>query len=171
MTTTAPNPLLGEDFRRAFRGYPAGVAIITAQGAAGPVGITSSSVASISADPAVLGFSLQALRGSAAEIAVASSVLVHLLTADNVALARRFAASGSTRFGVDTAWSTLGSGEPLLHDTGTVLRCTPLTRTEVGQALVVTAAVTEIHDAESLAAPLVYQNRSYHCVSAWTALP
>lgn len=171
MTTAAPTTRLGDQFRRAFRGHPAGVAIITAHGATGPVGITSSSVASISADPAVLGFSLQALRGSAAEIATASSVLVHLLTADNVALARRFAAAGSTRFGVDTAWSTLGSGEPLLHGTGTVLRCTPLTRIEVGPALVVTAAVDEIHDADSLAAPLVYQNGTYHCVSAWTALP
>ncbi|MFC9518899.1 flavin reductase family protein [Nocardiaceae bacterium NPDC056970] len=171
MTTVAPHTHLSDGFRRAFRGHPAGVAIITAQGATGPVGITSSSVASISADPAVLGFSLHALRGSAAEIAAAESILVHLLTADNVALARRFAAAGSTRFDVDTSWSTLGSGEPFLHGTGTVLRCTPLTRTEVGPALVVAAAVDEIHDADSLAAPLVYQDRTYHCVSAWTALP
>lgn len=171
MTTAAPNPLLGANFRRAFRNHPAGVAIITARGADGPVGITSSSVASISADPAVLSFSLQSMRGSAAEIGAAPSLLVHLLTADNVALARRFSTPGSTRFGVDTRWSTLRTGEPLLHDTGTVLRCNPITRTEVGQALVVTAAVAEIHDAESLAAPLVYQDRSYHCVSAWTALP
>lgn len=171
MTTAAPHTQISDGFRRAFRGHPAGVAIITAQGATGPVGITSSSVTSISADPAVLGFSLQTLRGSAAEIAAATNILVHLLTADNVALARRFATAGSARFGVDTAWSALESGEPFLHGTGTVLQCTPLTRTEVGPALVVTAAVEEVRAADSLAAPLVYQDRTYHCVSAWTALP
>ncbi|PTR32031.1 flavin reductase (DIM6/NTAB) family NADH-FMN oxidoreductase RutF [Rhodococcus sp. OK519] len=171
MTTAAPTTRLGDRFRHAFRGHPAGVAIITALGRTGPVGITSSSVASVSADPAVLGFSLQSLRGSAAEIGSARSLLVHLLTADNLALARRFATSDTDRFGVGTAWSPLDSGEPLLEGTGTVLRCSPLTRTEVGSALVVTAAVDEVRDAASLAAPLVYQDRAYHCVSAWTVLP
>ncbi|MDH6678312.1 flavin reductase (DIM6/NTAB) family NADH-FMN oxidoreductase RutF [Rhodococcus sp. LBL1] len=171
MTTAAPTTHLGDDFRRAFRGHPAGVTIITAHTRSGPVGLTSSSVSSVSADPPILCFSVQSLRGSAAAIADAPSLLVHLLTAENVALARRFAAPGSAgRFGPSTPWSPLPTGEPFLHGTGPVLRCSPLTTVAAGPALVVTAAVDAVLPAESLAAPLVYQDRRYHCVSPWTAL-
>jgi flavin reductase (DIM6/NTAB) family NADH-FMN oxidoreductase RutF len=128
-------------------------------------------VSSVSADPPILCFSLQSLRGSAAAIADASSLLVHLLTAENVALARRFAAPGTDRrFGPSTPWSPLPTGEPFLHGTGPVLRGTPLTTVAAGPALVVTAAVDAVLPSESLAAPLVYQDRRYHCVSPWTAL-
>lgn len=170
MITATSTSQLSDDFRRAFRGHPAGVTVVTAQGRCGPVGLTSSSVASVSADPAVLGFSLQSVRGSAAEIAQARSLLIHLLTAENVELARRFATPDRTRFGAETAWSPLATGEPLLHGTGTVLRCTPLSTTAAGPALVVVAAVDRILEPESLAGPLVYSDRAYHCVNSGTAL-
>ncbi|WFR74344.1 flavin reductase family protein [Prescottella defluvii] len=171
MTTAAPTTHLGDDFRRAFRGHPAGVTIITAHSHCGPVGLTSSSVSSVSADPPIVCFSFQSLRGSAAAIADAPCLLVHLLTAENVALARRFAAPGTAaRFGPSTPWSPLPTGEPVLHGTGPVLRCSPLTTVAAGPALVVTAAVNAVLPAESLAAPLVYQDRRYHCVGPWTAL-
>ena len=40
-----------EAFKDAFRAHPAGVAIITAKGSSGPVGLTASSVSSVSAEP------------------------------------------------------------------------------------------------------------------------
>lgn len=170
MTTATSTSQLSDDFRRAFRRHPAGVTVVTAHGRSGPAGLTSSSVSSVSADPAILGFSLQSVRGSAAEIAEAGSLLIHMLTAENVELARRFATPGRPRFGVETAWSPLATGEPLLHGTGTVLRCTPLSTTAAGTALVVVAAVLQVLEPDSLAAPLVYSDREYHCVNSWTAL-
>ncbi|CAM3082621.1 flavin reductase family protein [Prescottella defluvii] len=170
MTTATPISQLSGDFRRAFRGHPAGVAIITARGSEGPVGLTSSSVVSIAADPPILGFSLQSDRGSAAVIGSATSFLVHLLTAENASLARLFATPGTRRFGPDMAWSTLATGEPLIHGTGHVLRCTPLSGVQAGPATVLTAAVEDVLEPENLGAPLVYQDRKYHCVSPWTVL-
>ncbi|MGF7123708.1 flavin reductase family protein [Rhodococcus sp. AG1013] len=171
MTTATPISQLNGDFRRAFRGHPAGVAIITAQGHDGPVGLTSSSVSSVAVDPPILGFSLQSDRGSAAVVGSAASFLVHLLTAENVALARLFATPGTRRFGPEMSWSQLETGEPMIHGTGHVLRCTPLSSVHAGPATVLTAAVEDIYAPEHLGAPLVYQDRSYHCVSPWTALP
>ena len=61
---TTPNPAptsaheLANDLATAFRGYPAGVAILTTMGAAGPEGLTVSSLASVSVVPAVVSVSL-----------------------------------------------------------------------------------------------------------------
>ena len=106
------DPGLTEGFKSAFGQHPAGIAIITVAGPEGPVGLTASSVSSISADPPILGFSLQAKRGSAAVVATADSFIVHFLDSDNVELARSFAISGAPRFGEDMAWETLPTGEP-----------------------------------------------------------
>src|SRR5690606_29139783 len=105
---------VGEAFKAAFAHQPAGVAIITARGPGGPVGLTASSVSSVSAVPPILGFSLQARQGSAALLAEADSFLVHLLDAENLDLARSFAVSGAPRFGTDMPWEYLETGEPRL---------------------------------------------------------
>ena len=115
------DPRLTEGFKSAFGQHPAGIAIITAAGPEGPVGLTASSVSSISADPPILGFSLQAKRGSAAVVASADSFIVHFLDSDNVELARSFAISGAPRFGEDMAWETLPTGEPRLTGVRRVL--------------------------------------------------
>lgn len=148
-------------FVDAFRNHPAGVAVITATGDDGPVGITSSSVISISADPAVLAFSLQSLRGSAAAIATATSFLVHLAHSENAELASTFATRGAVRFGDDMEWSFLETGEPLLHGTGHVLRAVPLSTTACGSALIVTAEVVDVVTPARIRSPLVYHDRAY----------
>lgn len=161
-TDSIPEPSIRESFVDAFRRHPAGVAIITATGNDGPVGITSSSVMSISADPAVLAFSLQSLRGSAAAIADASSFLVHLAHSENVGLAQIFATRGTVRFGEDMDWSFLSTGEPFLHGTAHALRAVPLGATACGSALIVTAEVVEVIAPMRLLTPLVYHDRAYH---------
>ena len=49
-----------DDFKAAFRHHPAGVAVITADAGRGPVMLTATSVSSVSAEPALLMFSLSA---------------------------------------------------------------------------------------------------------------
>lgn len=174
MTVQSPQVLVSEltgDFKNAFGGHPAGVAIITANTPTGPVGITASSVASVSAEPPILAFSLAAQTGSAAAIAVADSVVVHLLSADDLHLARTFASRDSERFTDAMDWSLLDSGEPLLHHGGYALRATILTRTEVGNSLLLAASIVEIIAPESQGAPLVYHQRSYHGLAEHTKLP
>ncbi|MDV5999965.1 flavin reductase [Kocuria rhizophila] len=159
------DPRLTEGFKSAFGQHPAGIAIITVAGPEGPVGLTASSVSSISADPPILGFSLQAKRGSAAVVATADSFVVHFLDSDNVELARSFAISGAPRFGDDMEWTTLPTGEPRLLGVRRVLRAIPLARIKAGSALVFNAAVVDVLGEEGSGSPLVYHQRQFHGLS------
>lgn len=159
------DPGLTEGVRSAFGQHPAGIAIIAVAGPEGPVGLTASSVSSISADPPILGFSLQAKRGSAAVVATADSFIVHFLDSDNVELARSFAISGAPRFGEDMAWETLPTGEPRLTGVRRVLRAIPLARIKAGPALVFNAAVVDVLGEEGSGSPLVYHQRQFHGLS------
>lgn len=150
------------NFKAAFGGHPAGVSIITADIGTGPVGITASSVASVSAEPPILAFSLASQKGSAAAIAVADSLVVHLLTASDVGLARAFASPTTERFTGAMVWTRLDTGEPLLMHAGFALRCQVLSRTAAGSSLLVAAAVVEVIAPESPGEPLVYHQRGYH---------
>lgn len=167
----APTESLAEDenlsngFKAAFGQHPAGIAIITVAGPEGPVGLTASSVSSISAQPPILGFSLQAKRGSAAIVADADSFLVHFLDADNVDLARAFSISGAPRFGEDMPWEQLPTGEPRLLGVRRVLRAVPLVRVKAGPALVFNATVVENVGDEGSGEPLVYHQRQFHGLS------
>ena len=157
-----PDSPISEIFKEAFGHHPAGVAVITADSGEGPVGLTASSVTSISASPAILGFSLAAQRGSAAHVAEAETFLVHLLDAENVQLAKTFATHGSSRFDDSMGWETLPTGEPLLTDVRRVLRCRPLTKAQAGPALVFTAEVLEATRHDLSGTPLVYHHRTFH---------
>ncbi|WP_237760002.1 flavin reductase family protein [Arthrobacter alpinus] len=183
VTTGAPvvMPALTESFKAAFGGHPAGVAIITADSVTGPVGITASSVASVSAEPPLLAFSLAASSGSAAAIAVADSVVVHLLTTDDLELAKIFANSTSERFTSAMPWTRLETGEPLLVHGGYALRCKVLSRTPAGGSLLLAAQVLQIMTQEqagteptgtaSAGAPMVYHNRKFHALGEHSVLP
>lgn len=155
---------LTTDFKAAFGGHPSGVAVITADSGTGPAGITASSVASVSAEPPLLAFSLAAQSGSAAALAVAETVVVHLLSTADLALARIFADSSSERFTESMAWTRLAGGEPLLVHGGYALHCRILSRTPAGGSLLLAAEVIDIIAPESAAAPLVYHSRNFHAL-------
>src|SRR6476469_723529 len=96
--------LSAADFKLAFRNHAAGVAVITADAGHGPVGLTATSVFSVSAEPPLLIFSISSASSSAPTIRSAETVIVHLLGADQIALARLCATSGIDRFADRTIW-------------------------------------------------------------------
>jgi flavin reductase (DIM6/NTAB) family NADH-FMN oxidoreductase RutF len=147
---------VAEQFKAAFRRYPTGVAIITA---AGPVGLTASSVASVSADPPALSFSVMA-SSSAHAILEAPSFVVNLLGPGSVALAEAFSAGGGPRFTSDQAWDYLPTGEPVLTTALASLRGVPLDRVPVGTSTLVIAQVDDVLLGPSTG-HLVYHNRAY----------
>lgn len=175
MSATIAEPrIAAEDFRFAFRSHPAGVAIVTADTGDGPVAMTVSSVASVSSDPPTLMFSASTRSSSSPTIRRAESLVVHLLAADQVELAKLGARSGAERFGEGTRWGRLPTGEPFYPDAnwfrGRVAR-----RLDVEGATIV---VVEVIDAkprgespEREPAPLVYQNRQWHTLTQRSMLP
>ncbi|CAD5137804.1 MULTISPECIES: flavin reductase family protein [Actinomycetes] len=163
-----PTPV-GEGLKAAFRTHPAGVAIITAQGPDGPVGLTASSVSSVAVDPAAIVFSVTRATGSAGAILGAETFVVHLIDDEHSALAQSFAVSGSERFTPEQGWTTLPTGEPHLAEARVALRCRAIQTVPVGSSTVVIAEVLEVL-AGRPARPLVYIDRRFHALSHDTAL-
>src|SRR5690606_7909715 len=73
------------------------------------------------------------------------------------------------RFGPDTHWTRLATGEPWLPDAPTALRCRPLARVPVGDATVVTAEVVGVRSSGREGRPLVHHDRDFHALGP--ALP
>ena len=156
-----------DEFKAAFRHHPGGVALITALGPAGPVAMTATSVASVSAEPPLLVFSVSAISSSAPAIKAADTVVVHLLRAADIRLAKLGATSGIDRFADTSAWQSLMTGEPVFHGTRW-LRSRIVNQFEAGTATLIVAQPIQsnLATAESNAAEagegLVYENRIWH---------
>ncbi|MBK0417954.1 flavin reductase [Leucobacter sp. CSA1] len=149
-----------EAFKDAFREHPAGIALITAETADGPVGLTASSVASVGLDPLALAFSVTRATGSAGGILSAPGYVVHLLSANNIGIAETFARSGTERFTDDQGWERLPTGEPFLPAARVALRCRTMQAIPVGSSSLVLAEVLEVIPGEP-GAVLVYQDRTF----------
>ncbi|MEU8003950.1 flavin reductase family protein [Catellatospora sp. NPDC049111] len=160
MDHTAAPHLVGIRFREAFGRYPSGVAIICAAGPQGPVGLTASSVASVSLTPPALSFSVMGTR-SARHLLQAESLVVHLLGPAHVAVARDFSRAGGPRFTAEQGWSTLPTGEPFLPGALAALRVRPLRQVPIGDATVVVAGVLDVfHGPDD--GQLIYHARRFH---------
>jgi flavin reductase (DIM6/NTAB) family NADH-FMN oxidoreductase RutF len=150
---------LGEQVKAAFRGYPTGVAIISATGPDGPVGLTASSVASVSVTPPALSFSVMG-SPSARTIAAAGSFIVNLLGASQAPLALNFAHTDGARFTPDQPWERLATGEPILDGAPAALRCAPLHLVPVGDSTVVVASILEVFPGPA-DGRLIYHERQF----------
>jgi flavin reductase (DIM6/NTAB) family NADH-FMN oxidoreductase RutF len=158
--------LASEEFRSLFRHHPSGAALITANGPAGPVAMTATSVTSISADPPLIIFSVSDQSSSAPAIKTASSLVVHLLDARHVHLGELGAKSGINRFEDEALWRILPTGEPVFHDT-TWFRCIVRDQLQAGTATVVVAEAIESSAADHSVRDsngLVYLNRTWRVV-------
>lgn len=155
--------LTPDDFKLAFRNHPAGVAVITADAGDGPVGLTATSVFSVSAEPPILVFSLSATSSSAPTISKADTLVVHLLSTRQLAIAKLFATSGVDRFAEADSWGRLATGEPYLTGAAVWIRGRVVNRMEAGGSTVVAIHALEskvTSSGEDL--PLVYHNRTWH---------
>lgn len=170
--------LSSEDFKYAFRNHPAGVAVITADAGDGPVALTATSVFSVSAEPPLLVFSVSDTSSSTPTIRRADTVVVHLLGADHLDLAKLGATSGVDRFADTSLWSRLVTGEPVFHGANSWIRGKIVSQLEAGSSTVVvvhalqSSAQNEGHTAPDAGStrPLVYHNRTWHAIGDHSAI-
>jgi len=146
--------------RQAFRRHAAGVTVITLAGAAGPVGFTATSVASLSATPPLLSLSLSATSSCAPAMLTAQTLVVHLLSSDHEGIARRFSTSGVDRFAPPVRWHTLPTGEPVLSDVAVWLRASIEHRIAAGESYLIVAEVLDSR-VDRADEPLVYHDGRY----------
>lgn len=162
------SPSLSPDaFTAVFRGHPSGVAVITADAGDGPIALTASSVASVSAEPPLLTFSISTQSSAADVLARADTVVVHLLDARDVEVAKLGATSGIDRFADAHRWSRLVTGEPVYRDVRAWVRCAVIDRMSAGASIVIAAHALQsqierdVHPGGTADA-LVYHNRMWH---------
>ncbi|MEU8472007.1 flavin reductase family protein [Streptomyces sp. NPDC029006] len=150
-------PRLGSPdlLRSTFRRHAAGVAVITARGAAGPVGFTATSLTSVSAEPPLVSFGVGTGASSWPAIAEADHVGVHILGEHQSELAATFARSGADRFGAPTAWRDGPEGVPVLDDVLAWLVCRVVGRVPAGDHRIVLAQVV-LGDPSGAGRPLLY---------------
>lgn len=160
---------LSAQFRDAFRAHPAGVALITAHVDGRPVGMTVSSLASLTLEPLSVSFSLSQLSGSAGGLARANSYLIHLLAPEHAGLADTFARKGTRRFTPEQGWDYLATGEPYLPSAPAALRARPLQVLKVGGARLIAAEVTNVLFGPKSGA-LVFHDRQFLSVEQAKAL-
>jgi flavin reductase (DIM6/NTAB) family NADH-FMN oxidoreductase RutF len=162
--------LSADEFKLAFRNHPAGVAVITADAGDGPVGLTATSVFSVSAEPPLLVFSISSLSSSAPTLSRADTVVVHLLSADQLAVAKLFATSGVDRFADTESWARLETGEPYLPGTPSWIRGRIINRMQAGGSTVIAVHALEAKTGDNTSAPLVYHNRTWHGIGEHSRL-
>lgn len=114
----AQTPIDAALFRLVFKQHPARATILTADDGTGPCAMTVTSLISLSADPAMVGFSLSRSSSSTQKILKAGRVAIHFLDAAHVALARLCATPGADRFQDTGLWSRLPDGTPRFHGVG-----------------------------------------------------
>jgi flavin reductase (DIM6/NTAB) family NADH-FMN oxidoreductase RutF len=150
-------------FRQVFRRHAAGVAVVTADAGRGAAGVTVTSLVSLSSDPPLLSFSINATASAWEHLRDADTAVVHLLGADHTDVARTFATSGIDRFGAPTRWGRLPTGEPVLDDAAAWLRVSIEHRHPAGNSHLVIGRVEEAGLAEH-GAPLLYHDGSFHAL-------
>ncbi|RJO78050.1 flavin reductase [Nocardia panacis] len=148
-----------------MRHYPAGVTIVTLDSPDGPVGFTATSFASLSLEPPLVSFNIAHNSSSIEAIRTADSVVIHFLGEHQQHLAQRFARSAEQRFADRSLWTTLESGEPVLHGTPIWVRAVVQRLIPIGDHTFVVGLVTRVHDStdeKPAAAPLLYYQGRYH---------
>ena len=153
-------------FKLAFRNHPAGVAVITADAGDGPVGMTATSVFSVSAEPPLLVFSIADASSSSPTIRAAETVVVHLLGAGQLDIAKLCATSGIDRFADTSIWDRLITGEPYFPAAHAWIRGKVIDQMRAGTSTVVAVHALQAKLPDDAAAeterPLVYHNRTWH---------
>lgn len=144
----APTPVDAAALRRTFRQVPAATFVVTTSDRGRPVGITLTSMRSLSADPALIGFSVTRTASTWPAFARAGQVLVHVLDGRHGDLAQRFAISGVDRFADPVRHVLDADGLPQLVGPPVVLRCAVQERVGTGDADLFVAALLEVRDTD-----------------------
>lgn len=153
------------ELRRAFRNHAGGVAVITADDGTGPVGLTATSVISVSAEPPFFSFSLSSASPTSRTILNSESVVIHLLGVKQLAIAQLFSTKGADRFGDLNSWARLPTGEPYLVNAPIWVRGRIVERLRMrsGASIVIACHAVEAHNAATESnAGLVYHDGAWH---------
>jgi flavin reductase (DIM6/NTAB) family NADH-FMN oxidoreductase RutF len=149
-----------DQFRLSLSSFATGVTIVTARGADGQLtGLTANSFNSVSLDPPLVLWSLARRAGSMPIFEQGSHYAIHILAAEQHALAERFAARGIDRF-ADIAWRPGAGGAPIIDGACAVFECFNRSRYEEGDHVIFVGEVEHCAHREG-ALPLIFHGGRY----------
>jgi 4-hydroxyphenylacetate 3-hydroxylase, reductase component len=129
-----------EAFRRCLGQFATGVTVVTANINGELVGLTVNSFASVSLDPPLILWSINAASGSYAKFSVADSFSINVLAEDQIALSRHFGRSGGDKFS-SIAWSKGANGAPILDGVAAFFECSRESEHKGGDHLILVGRV------------------------------
>lgn len=170
MTAALDQTTLTDRFVTAFRNHPAGVALVTADPGDGPVAMTATSVCSVDANPPTIAFSASARSSSTPALLRSTQVVVHLLSAHQLHLAKLGSTSGIDRFADTSLWDRLPTGDIVFRDAAAWIRG------RITGSLPATGATLFMVEGDEIGGhhsdptrdaqpPLVYHHRAWHSLS------
>ncbi|RDI68145.1 flavin reductase family protein [Nocardia pseudobrasiliensis] len=142
---------------RLYRKLAAGVCVVSAQAASGPVGLTASTVTSLSLRPPLLLAGLAVGSYTLASIEQSRTFGVHLLGERQRELAEDFASATGTRFDGHDHRHVLGV--PVLNDTLGWAVCLLIDARRYGDHVLIVGEVAAVDSAEGQ--PLIWHDRSF----------
>lgn len=146
-------------FRSVLGRFASGVAVVTASGPAGPVGLTVQSFMSVSLEPPLVLMAIATSARSWPAIDQAGAYCVNLLAADQEPLAVRMATRGVDKF-AGVGWSPSSvTGSPVLDGGLGYVDCRLEAVHEAGDHVVVLGRVVDLDHTDADDALLYYRGR------------
>jgi flavin reductase (DIM6/NTAB) family NADH-FMN oxidoreductase RutF len=146
-------------FRHVLGHFATGVAVITATGPSGPVGMVVSSFTSVSLEPPLVAFLPDRSSTSWPKIRAAGTFCVNILSAGQEELCAQFARKGIDKF-AGVSWRPAASGAPILDGGMAWIDC-ELTQTfESGDHYIAIGRVLQL-EAADYGVPLVFFQGGY----------
>lgn len=151
--------------RRVCAAYPTGVAIVsTLNGEGAPCGLTINSFASVSLDPPLVLWGLNANSPSLPYFDNADAFTISILSHEQGELASRFARREPDKFD-GVAFEACERGVPIIEGAVASLECRPWSRVEAGDHILYIWRVADAR-VHSLNSPLVFHNSGFKRISA-----
>ena len=160
---TEHSPVDAKRFWQAIGQRATGSTIVTARSGAGPAGLLGLSATHLSADPPTMMVSVDKRTSALATIIEARHFAINYLPKSAAALADIFGGKsdlkGAARFDVD-AWTTLGTGAPVLESAVGVIDCELVETIErFSTVLVIGRVVATKHNSDAI--PLIHFRGGY----------
>lgn len=154
-------PAQAELFKHAFRRHAAGVCVVVVHDDAGPVGATMTSVASVSADPAIVSFSAASSSRLALALEDGAQVSVYVLGAAQRQVATALARPGPGVFDAALGWDARPDGRLALTGAASQLHGRVANLVPAGASVLALMEVDEVVVGDPDVRPLVHHDRDY----------
>ncbi len=153
-------------FKNGMRRLASGVCVVTTKLTNGPVGLLSTSVTSVSADPPVLLFCVNKSTSSHDAFLSSKSFCVNVLEEADQVVATRFGSPDfrHIRF-EDRDWQKLATGSPALKGCSVSFDCEVISQIAVSTHTIFLGHVLDIAQWTESCSPLLYWDGEYHPVA------